>query len=78
MITTFLADGTKNVKEVMEEAKKQGLSEKQLRTLRKKMGIESNKPSFKGGWEISSPDSKNIQDTEDDQDALLKKGPFEE
>ena len=31
-------------------------SEKQLRTLRKKMGIESNKPSFKGGWEISSPD----------------------
>ena len=74
----FLADGTKNVKEVMEEAKKQGLSKKQLRTLRKKMGIESNKPSFKGGWEISSPDSKNIQDTEDDQDALLKKGPFEE
>ena len=74
----FLADGTKNVKEVMEEAKKQGLSKKQLRTLRKKMGIESNKPSFKGGWEISSPDSKNIQDTEDDQDALLKKGAFVE
>lgn len=42
------------------------------------LGIESNKTGFKGGWEISSPDSKNIQDTEDDQDALLKKGPFEE
>ena len=33
---------------------------------------------LEGGWEISSPASKNIQDTEDDQDALLKKGPFEE
>ena len=39
---------------------------------------ESNKTGFKGGWEISSPDSKNIQDTEDDQDALLKKGAFVE
>ena len=73
-----LADGPKKVTDVLEEAKNQGISQKQLRTLRKKMGIESNKPSFKGGWEISSPDSKNIQDTEDDQDALLKKGPFEE
>ena len=73
-----LADGPKKVTDVLEEAKKQGISEKQLRTLRKKMGIESNKPSFKGGWEISSPDSKNIQDTEDDQDALLKKGAFVE
>ena len=62
----------------MEEAKKQGISEKQLRTLREKIGIESNKTGFKGGWEISSPDSKNIQDTEDDQDALLKKGAFVE
>ena len=73
-----LAEGPKKVTDVLEEAKNQGISQKQLRTLRKKMGIESNKPSFKGGWEISSPDSKNIQDTEDDQDALLKKGPFEE
>ena len=44
----------------MEEEKKQGLSEKQLRTLRKKMGIESNKPSFEGGFEMSLPDSDNI------------------
>ena len=73
-----LADGPKKVTDVLEEAKNQGISQKQLRTLREKIGIESNKTGFKGGWEISSPDSKNIQDTEDDQDALLKKGPFEE
>ena len=55
-----------------------GIGEKQLRNLREEMGIESNKTGFKGGWEISSPDSNNIQEAEDAQDALLKKGPFEE
>ena len=42
------------------------------------MGIESNKTGFKGGWEISSSDSNNIQEAEDTQDALLKKGAFVE
>ena len=48
-----LADGPKKVKDVMEEAQKQGIGEKQLRNLREEMGIESNKTGFKGGWEIS-------------------------
>jgi len=73
-----LADGPKNAAEVEKKALTQGITKKQFRNLRKGMGIESNKTAFKGGWEISSPDSKNIQEAEDTQDALLKKGPFEE
>ncbi len=73
-----LADGPKNAAEVEKKALTQGITKKQFRNLRKGMGIESNKTGFKGGWEISSPDSNNNQDTEDAQDALLKKGPFEE
>jgi len=37
------------------------------------MCIESNITSFKGGFEMSLPDSNNIQEPED---ALLKKGTF--
>jgi putative DNA primase/helicase len=70
-----LADGPKKVKDVMEEAQRQGIGKKQLRNLRKGMGIESNKTSFKGGYEMSLPDSSNIQEPED---ALLKKGAFVE
>ncbi len=73
-----LADGPKNVAEVKNKALTQGITKKQFRNLREEMGIESNKTGFKGGWEISSPDSNNIQEDEDAQDALLKKGPFEE
>ena len=39
------------------------------------MCIESNKTSFRGGYEMSLPDSNNIQEPED---ALLKKGAFVE
>ena len=42
------------------------------------MGVESNKTSFKGGFEMSLPNSNNSQETEDTQDALLKKGAFVE
>ena len=67
-----------NAAEVEKKALTQGITKKQFRNLRKGMGIESNKTGFKGGWEISSPDSNNIQEAEDAQDALLKNGPFEE
>ena len=56
----ILSDGPKNVKAVIEEAQKKGISEKQLRNLREKMGIESNKTSFEGSFEMSLPDSDNI------------------
>ena len=55
-----LADGPKKVTDVLEEAKNQGISQKQLRTLREKIGIESNKTSFEGGFEMYLPDSDNI------------------
>jgi len=42
------------------------------------MCVESNKTSFKGGYEMSLPDSNKIQEPEDAQDALLKKGAFVE
>ena len=73
-----LADGPKNAAEVEKKALTQGITKKQFRNLRKGMGIESNKTGFKGGWEISSPDSNNIQEAKDAQDDLLQKGPFEE
>ena len=57
------------VTDVLEETQKQGITEKQLRMLREELGIESNKTDFKGFWEISSPDSKNIQEPEEYQDA---------
>jgi len=71
----YIADGPKKVTDVVKEAQKQGISEKKLRNLRDKMCIESNKTSFKGGFEMSLPDSNNIQEPED---ALLKKGAFVE
>jgi len=73
-----LADGPMKVKDVMEEAQRQGIGKKQFRNLRKGMGIKSNKTSFKGGYEMSLPDSSNIQEPEDAQEALLKKGAFVE
>ena len=54
-----LADGPKKVTDVMEGALKQGISKKQLKNLRKGMGIKSNKTSFKGGFELSLPDLDN-------------------
>ena len=73
-----LADGPKNVAEVEKKALTQGITKKQFRNLREKMSVESNKTSFKGGYEMSLPDSNNIQEPEDAQDALLKKGAFVE
>jgi hypothetical protein len=71
----YIADGPKKVTDVVKEAQKQGITKKQFRNLREKMCIESNKTSFRGGYEMSLPDSNNIQEPED---ALLKKGPFVE
>ena len=65
-----LADGPKNVAEVEKKALTQGITKKQFRNLREKMSVESNKTSFKGGYEMSLPDSNNIQEPEDVQDAL--------
>ena len=73
-----LAEGPKNVAEVEKKALTQGITKKQFRNLREKMCIETNKTSFKGGFEMSLPDSNNIQEPEDAQDALLKKGAFVE
>jgi len=70
-----LAEGPKNVAEVEKKALTQGITKKQFRNLREKMCIESNKTSFKGGFEMSLPDSNNIQEPED---AHLKKGAFVE
>ena len=66
----YIADGPKKVTDVVKEAQKQGITKKQFRNLREKMCIESNKTSFKGGFEMSLPDSNNIQEPEDAQDAL--------
>ena len=60
-----LAEGPKNVAEVEKKALTQGITKKQFRNLREKMCIESNKTSFKGGFEMSLPDSNNIQEPED-------------
>jgi RecA-family ATPase len=73
-----LAEGPKNVAEVEKKALTQGITKKQFRNLREKMCVESNKTSFKGGFEMSLPDSNNIQEPEDAQDALLIKGAFVE
>ena len=73
-----LAEGPKNVAEVEKKALTQGITKKQFRNLREKMCIESNKTSFKGGFEMFLPDSNNIQEAEDTQNALLKKGAFVE
>ena len=69
-LNEYLADGPKKVTDVLEEAQKQGIGKKQLKNLREEMEIESNKTDFKGGWEISLPDSKNIQEPEGAQDDL--------
>jgi hypothetical protein len=58
---------------VEKKALRQGITKKQFRNLREKMSIESNKTSFKGGYKMSLPDSNNIQEPEDAQDALLNK-----
>ena len=60
-----LADGPKNAAEVEKKALTQGITKKQFRNLREKMCIESNKTSFKGGFEMSLPDSNIIQEPED-------------
>ena len=73
-----LADGPKNVAEVEKKALTQGITKKQFRNLREKMSIESNKTSFKGGYEMSLPDSNNIQEAEYTQYAHLEKGAFVE
>ena len=66
----YIADGPKKVTDVVEEAQKQGISEKQLRKMTVDLNIDRKKTGFKGGWEISSPDSNNIQEAEGAQDDL--------
>ena len=66
----YLADGPKKVKNVLEEAQKQGISEKQLRKMTVDLNIDRKKTGFKGGWEMSSRDSNNIQEGEGAQDDL--------
>ena len=74
----ILADGAKKVTFVEEEALKRGISEKQLRKMTEDLNIVRKKTGFNEGWEMSLPNSNNIQEAEDTQDALLKKGAFVE
>ena len=57
----FLADGAKKVIFVEEEALKRGISEKQLRKMTEDLNIVRKKTGFNEGWEMSLPDSNNIQ-----------------
>ena len=68
----------KKVTFVEEEALKRGISEKQLRKMTEDLNIVRKKTGFNEGWEMSLPNSNNIQEAEDTQDALLKKGAFVE
>ena len=74
----ILADGAKKVTFVEEEALKRGISEKQLRKMTEDLNIVRKKTGFNEGWEMSLPNYNNIQEPEDAQDALLKKGAFVE
>ena len=60
----ILADGAKKVTLVEEEARKRGISEKQLRKMTEDLNIDRKKTGFKGGWEMSSRDSNNIHEGE--------------
>ena len=57
----ILADGAKKVTFVEEEALKRGISEKQLRKMTEDLNIVRKKTGFNEGWEMSLPDSNNIQ-----------------
>ena len=57
----ILADGPKKVTFVEEEARKKGIGEKQLRKITEDLNIDRKKTGFNEGWEMSLPDSNNIQ-----------------
>ena len=50
-----LADGPKNAAEVEKKALTQGMTQKQLRTVKEYTGVSSDKTDFDGGWDLSLP-----------------------
>lgn len=66
----FLGSAAVAACEVKREARKESISDKQLRTAGKKLGIKPYKSDFKGGWvwQLPSPEDA-LPDVEDAQDA---------
>ena len=51
-----LSDGAKNAKEVLNSGKLDGLTEKQLRTARRRLNVTPRKSSVRGGWIWERPE----------------------
>ena len=65
-LKTLLSRGGMNAADIQKEAREAGISDKQLRTAREKLGIEPKKMDFSKGWRWELP-STNLP-----QDALLQ------
>jgi hypothetical protein len=55
LLEAELVEGPRPANEVTKQARQLGISEKQLRRARGRLGVESAKTGFKGGWEWSLP-----------------------
>ena len=51
-----LADGPRNAADVVAEAKSTGISERTLRTVKRRLGVASSKAGMGGGWQWSLPE----------------------
>ena len=54
----FLADGKRDKRDIDERAEAEGITEKQLRNAKGKIGIVVIKGSFKGGWAWKLPEEQ--------------------
>jgi hypothetical protein len=55
MLAEELAEGARPADKVIKQARQLGISDKQLRRARGRLGLESTKTGFQGGWEWSLP-----------------------
>jgi hypothetical protein len=55
LLEAELAEAPRPANEVTKQARQLGISEKQLRRARGRLGVESAKSGFRGGWEWSLP-----------------------
>lgn len=74
MLERILSEGPKTAKQVYEEGEDVGLTEKQIRTAQKKLGVVPRKTSFRGEWLWELPKREGAQDAPQPEGALEQGG----
>lgn len=74
MLERILSEGSKTARQVYTEGEDVGLTEKQIRTAQKKLGVVPRKTSYRGEWVWELPHREGAQDASQSEGALDSDG----